>query len=89
MCVRCGTGTIAWCTSPDRHANDEPVGYVVACKHYLGTVAVSTPAATLDGARDYVLNHLDGTGVILAVHADGSMTAVESRRRDEHSEQTS
>ena len=23
MCVRCGTGTIAWCTSPDRHASDE------------------------------------------------------------------
>lgn len=22
MCVRCGTGTVAWCTSPDSHASD-------------------------------------------------------------------
>jgi hypothetical protein len=23
MCVRCGTGTVAWCTSPDRHESEE------------------------------------------------------------------
>lgn len=23
MCVRCGTGSIAWCTSPDNHASQE------------------------------------------------------------------
>jgi hypothetical protein len=23
MCVRCGTGRVAWCTSPDRHASEE------------------------------------------------------------------
>lgn len=23
MCVRCGTGAIAWCASPDRHGGDE------------------------------------------------------------------
>jgi hypothetical protein len=22
MCVRCGTGSIAWCTSPDQHASE-------------------------------------------------------------------
>ena len=24
MCVRCGTGKIAWCTDPDRHGDIKP-----------------------------------------------------------------
>lgn len=27
MCVRCGTGRIAWCTSPDAHAAQEQAAH--------------------------------------------------------------
>jgi len=30
MCVRCGTGRIAWCTNPDRHEPSTPEAKLLA-----------------------------------------------------------
>jgi hypothetical protein len=55
MCVRCGTGAVAWCTSPDRHAGEELADLAVTIRTLelklmsLGWQLASGLAA--DGAR--------------------------------------